>query len=54
MELEYFVKPGSDESWHKYWVDKRLNWWADQGVKSEKLKLLEVEKRSITLLQSNF
>ena len=48
MELEYFVKPGSDEDWHKYWVDKRLNWWADQGVKSEKLKLLEVEKKDLS------
>ena len=49
MELEYFVKPGSDESWHKYWVDKRLNWWADQGVKSDKLKLLEVEKKAAVI-----
>ena len=48
MELEYFVKPGSDEDWHKYWVDKRLNWWAEQGVKSEKLKLLEVEKKDLS------
>ena len=48
MELEYFVKPGSDEDWHKYWLDKRLNWWADQGVKSEKLKLLEVEKKDLS------
>ena len=48
MELEYFVKPDSDEDWHKYWVDKRLNWWAEQGVKSEKLKLLEVEKKDLS------
>ena len=48
MELEYFVKPGSDEKWHKYWVDKRLNWWADQGVNSDKLKLLEVEKKDLS------
>ena len=48
MELEYFVKPGSDEEWHKYWLDKRLNWWAEQGVKSEKLKLLEVEKKDLS------
>ncbi len=48
MELEYFVKPGSDEDWHKYWVDKRLNWWAEQGVKSEKLKLLGVEKKDLS------
>ena len=48
MELEYFVKPGSDEDWHKYWVNKRLSWWAEQGVKSEKLKLLEVEKKDLS------
>ena len=48
MELEYFVKPGSDEDWHKYWVDKRLSWWAEQGVKSKKLKLLEVEKKDLS------
>ncbi len=48
MELEYFVKPGSDEDWHKYWLDKRLNWWAEQGVKSEKLKLLKVEKKDLS------
>ena len=48
MELEYFVKPGSDEDWHKYWLDKRLDWWAEQGVKSEKLKLLNVEKKDLS------
>ena len=48
MELEFFVKPGSDEDWHKYWVDKRLQWWSDQGVNSQKIKLLEVEKQELS------
>ena len=48
MELEFFVKPGSDEDWHKYWVDQRLNWWSEQGVSSDKLKLLEVEKEELS------
>ena len=48
MELEFFVKPGSDEDWHKYWVDKRLQWWSDQGVNSQKIKLLEVEKGELS------
>jgi glycyl-tRNA synthetase len=48
MELEFFVKPGSDENWHKYWVDQRLKWWSDQGVSSDKLKLLEVEKAELS------
>ncbi len=48
MELEFFVKPGSDEDWHKYWLDKRLQWWSDQGVNSQKIKLLEVEKEELS------
>src|SRR5210317_2585306 len=48
MELEFFVKPGSDDDWHKYWVDQRLKWWSDQGVSSDKLKLLEVEKEELS------
>jgi glycyl-tRNA synthetase len=24
MEMEFFVKPGSDEEWHQYWIDTRL------------------------------
>ena len=48
MELEFFVKPGTDEKWHQYWVDQRLSWWSKQGVKSDKLKLLEVEKQELS------
>ena len=48
MELEFFVKPGSDEEWHKYWVDQRLQWWSKQGVGQDKLKLLEVEKEELS------
>ena len=48
MELEFFVKPGSDEDWHKYWVDQRLKWWSEQGVSSDKLRLLEVEKEELS------
>jgi glycyl-tRNA synthetase len=27
MEMEYFVEPGTQKEWHKYWMDERLNWW---------------------------
>ena len=30
MELEFFVKPGTDEDWHKKWVKKRLDWWENR------------------------
>ena len=48
MELEFFVKPGSDEKWHQYWLDQRLKWWSKQGIASDKLKLLEVEKEELS------
>lgn len=44
MELEFFVEPGTDEQWHKKWVELRLKWWEDQGVSRENLKLYNVPK----------
>jgi glycyl-tRNA synthetase len=32
MELEFFVDPGTDEKWHKHWVDLRYNWWLYNGI----------------------
>jgi glycyl-tRNA synthetase len=48
MELEFFVKPGSDEEWHKYWVDKRIEWWISQGINKENLYCLDVEKSELS------
>ena len=44
MELEFFVIPGTDEEWHKKWVEIRLSWWEQQGVCSENIKLYDVPK----------
>lgn len=37
MELEFFVEPGTDEQWHEYWIEKRYQWWVDQGLDPSKL-----------------
>ena len=42
MELEFFVKPGTDEDWHKTWVKKRLDWWEKQGVLKDNIELYKV------------
>ena len=42
MELEFFVKPGTDEDWHKKWVDKRLDWWNKQGIPLNNIELYDV------------
>ncbi len=41
MEMEFFVQPGSDEEWHQYWIDARLAWYLDLGIKSDNLRLYE-------------
>jgi glycyl-tRNA synthetase len=48
MEMEFFVKPGTDEEWHERWIDTRLGWHVDLGVSKENLRLYEhpAEKRS--------
>ncbi|HLX48616.1 MAG TPA: glycine--tRNA ligase [Streptosporangiaceae bacterium] len=48
MELEFFVKPGTDEEWHERWIDARFGWHAGLGVRKENLRLYEhpAEKRS--------
>lgn len=43
MEIEFFVKPGEDESWHSYWVTLRLEWWRQQGLSANNLQLMTQE-----------
>jgi glycyl-tRNA synthetase len=47
MELEYFVEPGTDEEWHKTWVETRYNWWLKQGLSKENLKLQPQTKEEL-------
>ena len=42
MELEYFVMPGEDEKSHDIWLQKRLEWWKNQGVPTESIELYDV------------
>ena len=37
MELEFFVEPGTDDDWHKKWVEARLAWWKQQGLSADNL-----------------
>ena len=40
MELEFFVKPGTDDEWFDYWRRERMRWWTeDMGVRAENLRL---------------
>ncbi|MDQ3985883.1 MAG: glycine--tRNA ligase [Actinomycetota bacterium] len=41
MEMEYFVKPGTDEEWLDYWLKERMDWYIGLGMNEEKLRLRE-------------
>ncbi len=39
MEMEFFVKPGTDEFWHEHWGQERLKWFTQLGIRSENLRI---------------
>jgi glycyl-tRNA synthetase len=48
LEIEYFVKPGTDERWHKHWVEERLNWYIKcLGIRRENLRVRELPKEEL-------
>ena len=39
MEMEFFVRPGTDEQWHDYWIRSRWQWYLDLGMRPENLRI---------------
>ena len=39
MEMQFFVKPGTDEAWFETWKERRMAWVESLGVRSERLRL---------------
>ncbi|WP_433184073.1 glycine--tRNA ligase [Actinoallomurus sp. CA-150999] len=48
MEMEFFVEPGTDEEWHQYWIDTRLQWYVDLGISKDNLRLYEHPKDKLS------
>ncbi len=48
MEMEFFVKPGTDEQWHEYWLSQRLDWYVDLGINPENLRFFEHPKEKLS------
>jgi glycyl-tRNA synthetase len=41
MEMEFFVRPGTDEEWHQHWIDERFAWYLDLGIRKDNLRLYD-------------
>jgi glycyl-tRNA synthetase len=39
MEIEYFVKPGTDDKWYHHWIDQRMEWYTNLGIKKDHLRI---------------
>ncbi len=41
MEMQFFVKPGTDDEWFEHWKAARLEWYLELGLRREKLRYHE-------------
>src|SRR3954470_21281962 len=39
MEMEYFVPPDEAPKWHQFWMDARMRWYTDLGIRADNLTL---------------
>jgi glycyl-tRNA synthetase len=48
MEMEYFVPPVEAQQWYEYWIEQRLQWYLDLGLRRSMLRVREhsAEERS--------
>lgn len=44
MEMQYFVKPGEELEWFKYWKEKRMKWHLSFGLNPAKYRFHDHEK----------
>lgn len=47
MELEFFVKPGTDEDWFEKWLKMRLDWHKSLGLSKKNLRYFEHPKTTL-------
>lgn len=47
MELEFFVRPGTEEAWHTYWKAERLRWHLSLGLRAANLRYYETPPQEL-------
>jgi glycyl-tRNA synthetase len=48
MEMEFFVKPGTDDEWYEYWREQRMNWYTQRlGIQAPNLRFYDHPKEDL-------
>jgi glycyl-tRNA synthetase len=49
LEIEFFVKPGTDQDWLEKWRDARMHWWTRVlGVRDSKIRARPLEAEELS------
>ena len=48
MEMEFFVPPEEAETWFRYWLETRMNWYLRLGIKEDHLRLRAHEQDELS------
>jgi glycyl-tRNA synthetase len=49
MELEFFVRPETDDEWFDYWRKERMRWWIeDIGISTDNIRLRDHEPSELS------
>ncbi|MEK7791355.1 MAG: glycine--tRNA ligase, partial [Deltaproteobacteria bacterium] len=47
MEMQYFVKKGTDDQWFEYWKEERMKWHQAIGLNPKRLQLYRQKKQEL-------
>ncbi len=47
MEMQFFVKPGTDGEWFEYWKEQRMQWYANLGIRKDRLRFHQHSKKEL-------
>ena len=48
MEIEFFCHPDQSKAWYSFWRNRRLAWYTELGLSSERLRLREHEQDELS------
>ena len=44
MEMQFFIKPGTQDKWYKHWKEKRMEWHLSLGIEKNNYRFHDHEK----------